>query len=282
MDIKRRDVLKGAAATAARRGRQRRRSLTPTPSYAQQVDAAKKWVDNEFQPSTLSKEQQMAEMEWFIKASAPFKGMEVTRVSEILSVHDYESKTLTKAFADITGIKVNHELMDEGLLVAKIAVEIASGKPIYDFWMNDSDLIGTHPRFNDIIDGSLTDFMDGDAKDITSPTLDLKDFIGLRFRHLRRRQALSLAGPAVRQPLLVPLRLVPAPGIKAEFKAKYGYDLGVPVNWSAYEDIADFFTNDVKEIDGEQGLWPHGLWQEGSVAGLALHRRLAVDGRQRR
>ncbi|MGH8738733.1 MAG: extracellular solute-binding protein, partial [Burkholderiales bacterium] len=29
------------------------------------------------------------------------------------------------------------------------------------------------------------------------------------------------------------------------------YDLGVPVNWSAYEDIAEFFTNDVKQIDGK-------------------------------
>ena len=29
---------------------------------------------------------------------------------------------------------------------------------------------------------------------------------------------------------------------KGDFKAKYGYDLGVPVNWSAYEDIAEFFT----------------------------------------
>jgi hypothetical protein len=96
MDVKRRDVLKGAAAIIA-----------PTPGYAQQLDAAKKWVDGEFQPSTLSKDQQMAEMEWFIKASAPFKGMEVNTVSEILSIHDYESKTLTKAFADITGINVN-------------------------------------------------------------------------------------------------------------------------------------------------------------------------------
>ncbi len=26
----------------------------------------------------------------------------------------------------------------------------------------------------------------------------------------------------------------------------------MPVNWSAYEDIADFFTNDVKEIDGQK------------------------------
>ena len=40
------------------------------------------------------------------------------------------------------------------------------------------------------------------------------------------------------------------PDLKEKFKAKYGYELGVPVNWSAYEDIADFFTNDVKEIDG--------------------------------
>ena len=26
----------------------------------------------------------------------------------------------------------------------------------------------------------------------------------------------------------------------------------MPVNWSAYEDIADFFTNHVKNIDGER------------------------------
>ena len=186
--------------------------ITSTPSYAQQVDAAKKWVDSEFQPSTLSKDEQMAEMEWFIKASAPFKGMKLSTVSEILSIHDYESKTLTKAFADITGIKVNHELMDEGLLVDKIEVEIASGKPIYDFWMNDSDFIGTHPRYNDIVGGSLTDFMANDGKDVTNPDLDLKDFIGLSFATFTRRQALSASRSAIRQPLLVPLRLVPAAG----------------------------------------------------------------------
>ena len=120
-------------------------------------------------------------MEWFIKASAPFKGMELSTVSEILSVHDYESKTLTKAFAEITGIQVNHEMMDEGLIVDKISTEIQSGKPIYDFWMNDSDFIGTHPRHNDIVGGSLTDFMAGDGKEITNPNLDLNDFIGLSF-----------------------------------------------------------------------------------------------------
>jgi glycerol transport system substrate-binding protein len=67
--------------------------------------AAKKWVENEFQPSTLSKADQLKEMEWFIKAAAPFKGMHVKVVSETIPTHEYESKVLAKAFEEITGIK---------------------------------------------------------------------------------------------------------------------------------------------------------------------------------
>ena len=33
--------------------------------------AAQKWIDQEFQPSTLSKDEQLAEMKWFIDAAAP-------------------------------------------------------------------------------------------------------------------------------------------------------------------------------------------------------------------
>ena len=40
------------------------------------------------------------------------------------------------------------------------------------------------------------------------------------------------------------------PELKKRFKDTYGYELGVPVDWSAYEDIAEFFTVHVKEIDG--------------------------------
>ena len=66
---------------------------------------AEKWVNNEFQPSTLSKSAQMKEMDWFIKAAAPFKGMEINVLSETIPTHEYESKTLTKAFEEITGIR---------------------------------------------------------------------------------------------------------------------------------------------------------------------------------
>ena len=65
---------------------------------------SQKWIDSEFQPSTLSKADQMKELQWFEKAAAPFKGMEINVVSETITTHEYESRTLAKAFAEITGI----------------------------------------------------------------------------------------------------------------------------------------------------------------------------------
>ena len=244
--MKRRDVMKGGAAAAASAAI----LLHSAPSHAQQMNAAKKWVDNEFQPSTLSKDEQMAEMEWFINASKPFAGTKVSTVSEQLSIHEYESTTLTKAFAEICGIEVRHDLMSEGIEVDKLEVEMQSGRPIYDFWMNDSDFIGTHPRYNDIVDGSLTDFMAHNGKDITNPNLDLNDFIGLSFATFTDGKLYQLPDQQFANLYWFRYDWFKRPELKTQFKAKYGYELGVPVNWSAYEDIADFFTNDVKTIDG--------------------------------
>ena len=42
--------------------------------------AAQKWVDSEFQPSTLSKQQQMDEMKWFIDTAAKLKSQGVKEV----------------------------------------------------------------------------------------------------------------------------------------------------------------------------------------------------------
>src|SRR5437763_332598 len=93
--------------------------LAAAPAFADE-EAAKKWIDGEFQPSTLSKEDQLKEMQWFIKAAEPFKGMEINAVSETIATHEYESKVLAKAFTEITGIKVNHDVIQEGDVVVKI------------------------------------------------------------------------------------------------------------------------------------------------------------------
>ena len=136
------------------------------PAFADEA-AAKKWIDSEFQPSTLSKDDQMKEMQWFIKAAAPFKGMEINAVSETLTVHEYESKTLAKAFEEITGIKVKHDIIQEGDVVEKIQTQMQSGKNVYDGWINNSDFIGTHFRYGQAVD--LTDWMAGEGKDVTDP-----------------------------------------------------------------------------------------------------------------
>lgn len=97
--------------------------------------AAKKWIDAEFQPSTLSKDKQAAEMKWFIDAAAKLKAKGVTEiavVSETITTHEYESKTLAKAFTEITGITVKHDIIQEGDVVEKLQTSMQSGKSIYD------------------------------------------------------------------------------------------------------------------------------------------------------
>jgi glycerol transport system substrate-binding protein len=212
------------------------------------MDEAKKWIDGEFQPSSLSKADQMKEMEWFIKAAAPFKGMEINVLSETIPTHEYESKTLTKAFEEITGIKVNHQLLGEGEVVQAVQTQMQTKRNLYDAYINDSDLIGTHSRLQLAV--NLSDFMAGDGKDVTNPMLDVDDFIGKSFTTGPDGKLYQLPDQQFANLYWFRKDWFDRPDLKAKFKAKYGYDLGVPVNWSAYEDIAEFFTNDVKEIDG--------------------------------
>ncbi|UUX50652.1 ABC transporter substrate-binding protein [Nisaea acidiphila] len=209
---------------------------------------AEKWIDNEFQPSTLSKDAQKSEMEWFIKAAEPFQGMEINVLSETIPTHEYESKTLTKAFEEITGIKVNHQLLGEGEVVQAVQTQMQTNRNLYDAYINDSDLIGTHSRLQLAV--NLTDWMAGEGKDVTNPTLDVDDFIGKSFTTGPDGKLYQLPDQQFANLYWFRYDWFSKPELKAKFKEMYGYELGVPVNWSAYEDIAEFFTDHVKEIDG--------------------------------
>jgi len=222
--------------------------MAPSASWADMA-AAEKWVDEEFQPSTLTREEQLQEMQWFIDAAAPFVGMEVNVLSEgPLPTHDYESAVLTKAFEEITGIKVNHQILGEGEVVQAVQTQMQTNRSIYDAYVNDSDLIGTHSRLQSAV--NLTDWMEGEGKDVTNPMLDVDDFIGKSFTTGPDGKLWQLPDQQFVNLYWFRKDWFDNQDLKDRFKAKYGYELGVPVNWSAYEDIADFFTNDVQEIDG--------------------------------
>jgi glycerol transport system substrate-binding protein len=230
--------MTGAAALLA--------SAIASPAFADDA-TAQKWIDTEFHPSTLSKTDQLKELQWFEKAAQPFKGMEINVVSAPLATHEFESKTLARAFTELTGIKVKHDLIPQADLVEKLQTQIQSGKNLYDGWIVSSDLIGTHFRYGQTV--ILSDYMTDEGKDATDPMLDVDDFIGKSFA--------TVDGKLYQLPDQQSANLYwfrydwfSNPEYKAKFRAKYGYDLGVPVNWSAYEDIAEFFTNDIREIGG--------------------------------
>ncbi|WP_312904740.1 ABC transporter substrate-binding protein [Stutzerimonas nitrititolerans] len=213
-------------------------------------DAAKKWLESEFSPSTLTPEQQMEELKWFIKAAEPFRGMEINVASETITTHEYEAKTLARAFSEITGIRLRHDLMQEGDVVEKLQTQMQSGKNIYDGYINDSDLIGTHFRYGKAV--AISDMIENEAKDYTLPTLDLDDFIGISFTTGPDGKIYQLPVQQFANLYWFRADWFERPELKKQFQEIYGYELGVPVNWSAYEDIAEFFSKHVKEIDGQR------------------------------
>jgi glycerol transport system substrate-binding protein len=215
--------------------------------------AATRWLDQEFKPSTLTRAQQQQELHWFIQAADGLKRQGITSIrvaSEEIETHEYESRTLAKAFEEITGIAVQHDTMPEGDLVDKLYAAINTGKSDYDGWISDSDLIGTHYRYGVVV--PLSDFMQGVGKEFTNPGLDLADFIGTSFTTAPDGKIYQLPDQQFANLYWFRADWFARKDLRDAFRAKYGYELGVPLNWSAYEDIANFFSNDVKELDGKK------------------------------
>ena len=211
------------------------------PAFAD-MNAATAFLDAEIgDMSSLTRAEQEAEMQWFIDAAQPFAGMEIKVVSETITTHEYESQVLAPAFTAITGIKVTHDLIGEGDVVEKLQTQMQSGENIYDAYINDSDLIGTHWRYQQV--RNLTDWMAGEGASVTSPTLDIADFIGTQFTTAPDGKLYQLPSQQFANLYWFRYDWFNDPKNQEDFKAAYGYDLGVPVNWSAYEDIAEFFTN---------------------------------------
>lgn len=208
--------------------------------------AAVDWVFKELQPSALTVKEQIKEMMWFAHASKPLRGVSIKSVAETIKTHKWESEVLTKAFEDITGIKVTHNIIDEGDLIEKLQTQLATGRKIYDVWVNDADLIGMHLRLQDLV--VLSDYMKGEGKDFTDPYLDLDDFLNLEFGQDYEGNQHQIPDQQFANLYWFRYDWFTDPQLKKRFKKRYGYELGVPVNWAAYEDIAEFFT---KYVDCE-------------------------------
>jgi glycerol transport system substrate-binding protein len=177
--VDRRTLLKGAGALGVSAALPATAAEPVAATDRMRMDAARRWTLVEFQPSTLSEDEQMAEMEFFIRASAPFRGQQIFVVSETIATHEYEARYLARAFREITDITVVHDVIAESELVNRMQIQMRTGRNLYDAYVNDSDHLGTHWRYGTAV--PITDWIAGDGAAFTLPTLDLSDFIGLSF-----------------------------------------------------------------------------------------------------
>ncbi len=214
------------------------------------ADVLDNWIDQEFTPSTLTREQQRTELDWFRSAAEPLQGITINVLSEGIATHEYESEVLARAFSEITGITVNHVIAREDQVIHQLWLQMISGANEFDLFANDSDSIGTHFRSGKIL--SLSDFMANEGEAVTLPTLDIEDFIGLDFVRGADGEIYQLPTQQFANLYWFRYDWFERPDLQARFAERYGYDLGVPVNWSAYEDIAEFFTDDVGQLDGQR------------------------------
>ena len=193
------------------------------PSHADMA-AAERWVDEEFQPSTLSREEQLAEMEWFIQAAEPYR-----RHGDQRAVGDDPDAHLRIRGAH-PGLRGDHR--DQGQPSASGRRRGRAGRADPDADQPESlrrlhqQLRPDRHPFPSAERGQphRLDGRRGQGRHQSEP----------RHRRLHRqvvhhrsgRQALAAAGPAVRQPLLVPQGLVrprgPAGPVQGEVRLRSG------------------------------------------------------------
>lgn len=219
-------------------------AMSQNVAFASNVD---KWV-KEFQPSALTQKEQKRELEWFAKAAEPYQGLEIKSCSEGIPTHKWEAAVLAKAFTEITGINVSVDILGEGEVVNRMTRQMETNEKKYDIYVNDADLIGTHLRADSAL--NFNEFINGEGKSVTNPGLDLDDFLNIEFGQDYEGNQLQIPDQQFANLYWFRYDWFTNPRYMAEFKRAYGYELGVPINWQAYEDIAEFFTG--KTIDGKK------------------------------
>ncbi|KPA12554.1 ABC transporter substrate-binding protein [Candidatus Magnetomorum sp. HK-1] len=197
-----------------------------------------------FEPSALTYEERVQELKWFQEVgkelAKKLKGKTIRSAAEHIKTHYYERDVLSEMFFDITGIKVSHNIIGEGNVVKEIMTQLRTGRVIEHIYVNDADLIGTHLRYQGVV--NLTEYMKGEGKKYTNPYIDLNDWLNLEFGQDYHGNQLQLPDQQFSNLYWFRYDWFNDPKNKTDFKERYGYELGVPINWAAYENIAEFFT----------------------------------------
>jgi glycerol transport system substrate-binding protein len=154
------------------------------------MDAAGQFLDAEIERSVLSREDRKRRCSGSSTLLSLSQGMEIGGVGNDHNARIRSQGSGARLHRDHRH-QVTHDLIGEGDVVEKLQTQMQTGENIYDAYVNDSDLIGTHWRYQQV--RNLTDWMAGEGADVTKPNAQPRRFHRHSVHHRSGRQALPAA-----------------------------------------------------------------------------------------
>jgi multiple sugar transport system substrate-binding protein len=152
---------------------------------------------------------------------------------------------LSKDFTAQTGIEVNFEFVPWPNFADRMLNELNNKGKNFDVLIGDSQWIGGGATYGHYV--KLNDFFDKEGISMK----DFSDATVYAYSTWPKGSENYYALPAMGDALAWAYRKdwFDRPELNSEFKAKHGYDLGVPKNWDQLYDMCTFFQG--REIDGQ-------------------------------
>ena len=152
---------------------------------------------------------------------------------------------LSKDFTAQTGIEVNFEFVPWPNFADRMLNELNNKGKTFDLLIGDSQWIGGGATYGHYV--KLNDFFDKEGISMN----DFSDATVSAYSTWPKGSENYYALPAMGDALAWAYRKdwFDRPELNSEFKAKHGYDLGVPENWDQLYDMCTFFQG--REIDGQ-------------------------------
>ncbi|WP_108261234.1 extracellular solute-binding protein [Mangrovicoccus ximenensis] len=200
------------------------------------------------------------------EAAKPYQGVEITILDEVTPLQE-QFAGIVPQFEELTGIKVNYQLLNHFEVINRGQADMLSGRGEYDAVMAHSLQVGLLMDAGVLlpIDGYL-----GDAA-LTDPEFGQDDLIDPAFTSLAFQggQQYSFLNWNYNMVYWARGDLLSDPGEMAAFEDAYGYPLAPAETFAQLRDIAEFFTRAAGEtLAGETLGSPfYGIVMEGMNGG---------------
>ncbi|MBL8701114.1 MAG: extracellular solute-binding protein [Alphaproteobacteria bacterium] len=187
-----------------------------------------------------------------LRAGKPFNGVTINVPTQRGWASFAPAVERTKEFEEMTGIKVNYDMIPGSEIPTKQLLAVSQKSGAYDIITQHASSFGSFFRF-------LTP-MDDRIRGVWGSVDKFEDWLFPAQKGVRNKDGKHYFIPfhANAQIGYYRKQLLEDPAEQAAFKAKYGYDLAPPTTIKQVQDIAAFFTRPDRNMYGLTANWGEG------------------------